>query len=605
MTRRRLRVLVTRPLGEAELFAVALAMHGHEAVLAPMISIAPLADAAIDLAGAQALLFTSANGVRAFAQIRRERDLPAFCVGSATAEAARTAGFGTVEVAGGDVDALAALVRARLKPADGALVHAAGTVVAGDLAGALAADGFEVRRTPLYVAESAAELPDAAVAELRAGRIDAVTFFSPRTAEIFARSAHRAGLADEFGGVAAVALAQSAFDALHRENVPFGAEIAAARPEETALLDALDRLAEETAMPSDAPPPKFEIPGKTAQDSPKKAPPPREKPRAAVLVPVAIALIAALLGILGWAYWQSGMTGGGMMANRAIEQRLAALDRRVAQAEARPAAVPAVPVDLSAIEARLKTLESREVPAAAPAPDSAEIAALAARIAALEARPAADPAQAVAIAALTAENRRLADELARVQAEIGRLQGGIVDQVSDRAGARRAELRLATAQLRDALAAGRPFSAELGAVRDLAGDALAEVDATPLAAVAKDGVESRVSLARRFTALANAAVSLARTQSMPGILGEIAERAQGFLSIRRVGDVPGDSPAARVARAEARLAVDDLAGALGALEGVQGDAWAAGLLPWIETARRRLSAERAAAALAGLVPAGG
>ena len=62
--------------------------------------------------------------------------------------------------------------------------------------------------------------------------------------------------------------------------------------------------------------------------------------------------------------------------------------------------------------------------------------------------------------------------------------------------------------------------------------------------------------------------------------------------------MPGDSPAARLARAETRLAADDLAGALGELEGIQGSAWAAPVLPWIETARRRLAAERAAAALA-------
>ncbi|MBI1245111.1 MAG: hypothetical protein GC202_08900 [Alphaproteobacteria bacterium] len=595
MTRRRLRVLVTRPLGEAELFAVALAMRGHEAVLAPMVTIAPVAGAEVDLGEAQAILFTSANGVRAFAIARRERDLPAFCVGDATAAAARATGFTNVESASGDVEALATLVRERLKPADGALVHAAGTVVAGDLSGALSADGFEVRRAQLYKAEPAATMPAEAAAEIRAGRIDAVTFFSPRTAEIFARVAHASGFHDEFRGVAAVALAQSALAALHREDCAFGAEIAASRPDEAALLDALDRLAEEPAMTEEAPPPKFELPGQPeAGASKKEAAPPREKPRAAVLVPIAVALVVALVGILGWAYWQTAMTGG-TTVSRVIEQRLAALDRRIAQAETRPAP-PAAPVDLSPFEVRLKALEARD---GAPASD------LAARIAALEARPAGDPSQQAAIAALTAENRRLADELARVQAEIGRLQGGIVEQVNDRAGVRRAEFRLAVSQLRDALGAGRPFAAELAIVRDLAGEPLGDGLAAPLVAAAEDGIETRASLARRFTGLANAAIASARTQAMPGILGEIVERAQGFFSIRRVGDVPGDSPAARVARAEARLSVDDLAGALGALEGVQGEAWAVGLVPWIETVRRRLAAERAANALAGLPVAGG
>jgi uroporphyrinogen-III synthase len=598
--RRRLRVLVTRPLGEAELFSVALAMRGHEAVLAPLMTIEPAPGAEVDLSGVQALLFTSANGVRAFAQVRRERDLPAFCVGNATADAARAAGFARVESAAGDVAALAGLVRQRLNPADGALVHAAGTVVAGDLAGALGAEGFDVRRVPLYRAAAAAALPDDAAGEIRAGRIDAATFFSPRTAETFARLAKAAGLGDELGGIAAVALAPASLEALRREGCTFGAEIAAARPEESALLDALDRLAEEPAMTLEAPRPKFELPPADARPDAKAkaAPKPaREKPRAAVLVPVAVALVVALVGILGWAYWQTAMTGGGAAASRAVEQRLAAIERRVA---------PPPQVDLAPLVARVAALEAREPAAAAAATvEPAQTAELAARIAALEARPLADPAQQAAIAALTAENRRLADELARVQAEIGRLQGGIVDQENDRAGARRAEFRLAASQLREALLAGRPFAAELALVREIAGGALDDAAAAPLDAVAAGGVETRASLARRFTPLANAAVAGARAQSMPGLLGEIAERAQGILSIRRVGEIPGDSPAARVARAEARLAVDDVAGALAALEGVQGEAWAAPLVPWIETARRRAAAERAAAALAGLTPAGG
>jgi hypothetical protein len=263
--------------------------------------------------------------------------------------------------------------------------------------------------------------------------------------------------------------------------------------------------------------------------------------------------------------------------------------------DARPASAPAPRVDLAPLEARLAAVEAR-APAVAPAPP--DLGDLPARIAALEARPAVDPATQTALAGLMSENRRLADELARVQAEIGRLQGGIVEQANDRIGIRRAELRLAAAQLRDALAAGRPFAGELALVRDIAGDGVPASEFAALVPYAKDGIETRASLARRFPALANAAVAAARAEQMQGPLGELIERAQGFLSIRRIGDVPGDSPAARLARAETRLAADDLAGAVGELEGIQGSAWATPVLPWIETARRRLAAERAAAAFA-------
>src|SRR4051812_16935975 len=104
-----------------------------------MLDIRNLDNVAIDLTNVQAVLFTSANGVRAFAAAERRRDIPAFAVGEATAAAARLAGFTTVDTAGGDVAALADLVRERLTPARGALLHAAGSAVAGDLSGVLGA----------------------------------------------------------------------------------------------------------------------------------------------------------------------------------------------------------------------------------------------------------------------------------------------------------------------------------------------------------------------------------------------------------------------------------------------------------------------------------
>jgi uroporphyrinogen-III synthase len=76
------RALVTRPREDAEKLAAALAARGIEAVLAPLLTIRPLPDSKERLApllpGAQAVLFTSANGVRAFAAAAERRDLPIF-----------------------------------------------------------------------------------------------------------------------------------------------------------------------------------------------------------------------------------------------------------------------------------------------------------------------------------------------------------------------------------------------------------------------------------------------------------------------------------------------------------------------------------------------
>ena len=139
-------LILTRPLPQSEAFAAALAreMPGRFAVLvAPLIAIAPV-PGAIDLAGLQGILFSSANGVEQFAARQPARDLPAYCVGDMTAAAARAAGF-AARSADGDVDDLAAMVIAAHRPGAGAFLHVRGRHAAGDLVGRLAAAGVPAR----------------------------------------------------------------------------------------------------------------------------------------------------------------------------------------------------------------------------------------------------------------------------------------------------------------------------------------------------------------------------------------------------------------------------------------------------------------------------
>ena len=129
-----MRALITRPQEDAADLAAALHARGIEPLIEPLLQIKPVPGASIDLDQVQAVLFTSANGVRAFAALSDRRDLPAFTVGDKSAETARSVGFSQIESAGGDVNALASLVGDRLQPQNGVLFHAAGSVSAGDFA---------------------------------------------------------------------------------------------------------------------------------------------------------------------------------------------------------------------------------------------------------------------------------------------------------------------------------------------------------------------------------------------------------------------------------------------------------------------------------------
>ena len=92
--------------------------------------------------------------------------------------------------------ALSDLVRQRLDPKAGPLLHVSGADVALTRRSSVA-DGFEVRRFALYdarEAEDAARFGARAPCEARA--LDVATFFSPRAAALFVRPGDEAGLAD-------------------------------------------------------------------------------------------------------------------------------------------------------------------------------------------------------------------------------------------------------------------------------------------------------------------------------------------------------------------------------------------------------------------------
>jgi len=242
-----MRLLVTRPKEDSEGLAEALSELGVETRIEPLLSIEVDEEAKVDLTGVQALLITSANGVRAFAQLEKNRDVGVLAVGDASARAATEAGFKAVESASGDVDALADLVKQRLKPADGALLHVAGSAVAGDLGGMLEAEGYSYKRAVLYKASKAEAFNSDTAKAFRNGELDGVVFFSPRTAETFVSLARKARLQKSCRKLTAYCLSQAVADRLAALN--WKAIETAEKPEQDALLERVG-AGMKTASPS-------------------------------------------------------------------------------------------------------------------------------------------------------------------------------------------------------------------------------------------------------------------------------------------------------------------------------------------------------------------
>jgi uroporphyrinogen-III synthase len=633
------KALVTRPSEDAGPLAAALQGRGIEPVLEPLLTIRFAADGAAILAplldGAQAVLFTSANGARAFAAASARRDLAAFAVGDATAKAARDAGFADVASAGGDVAALAALVAARLKPESGVLVHAAASEVAGDLAGALSAKGFTLRRAVLYESLPAERLSDGTAAALASGEIDLALFFSPRTAEHFVRLATAAGLEGACRKVAAVALSPAVADRLR--PLAWRAVHVADEPTLASLLAATDRAVAE-GVPSHG------SGGGSMTDERTEKVKAVPRGRGAWLSLTTLLLMIAAIG--GAPYWVPLMPWATSPKQiKAIQARLDAADaahrsneQRIALLSAQPVPKPA-PADTSALDAlgrRVDALERRPQTPANPGPTQAVADALQkidARLDALEARPSAPAAPAASAppdtAALDALTQRvdalehrapaageapdlqpLADALQKANTRLDGLETRLasVAAATTTAAAPHGDTGdiarfAALAGLRAALASGAPYRNELALVTSFGGDDKMAPAIGVLSHDAATGLPSRAILVDRFrteTAPAIRHASAAATAADDASLSARAlARVKALVIIRRVGEgASADSDP--VAAALAALDRDDLAAAVAALKPLSGAAGDAAK-PWLALAQRRLAAEGAAADLEQLV----
>ncbi|MGZ8995690.1 MAG: uroporphyrinogen-III synthase [Rhodospirillales bacterium] len=229
------RILITRPREDAEPLAAILAGHGIDSLIEPLMRAEFVPGERLVLDDVQALIATSANGVRAFAARDPRRSLPVCAVGDATARAARAEGFAEVASASGDVEALAEMIIAGHDPAAGAFLHIAGAVSAGDLGGRLAAAGFAYRRTVLYAMRPARALSPPARDAVAAGRLSGVALYSPRTATLFAELIAADDLAAACRDLRAYCLSQAV--AQRVAALPFSALIVA--PDQPAMVAAI------------------------------------------------------------------------------------------------------------------------------------------------------------------------------------------------------------------------------------------------------------------------------------------------------------------------------------------------------------------------------
>lgn len=177
-------LLLTRPLETSKSFAKQVESElGHiETVISPLLKIV-LLDLPRPLA-ADTIVFTSRNGVAAWQRAGFDTTAECFCVGQATADAARELGFDPFASGGTVEHLLDDLCDAAPK---GKILHVHGRHKAGDLVGELVKRGMDAEGQIAYE-QKLLELNARAMEALKRGAPVIVPLFSPRSAAQFAKA---------------------------------------------------------------------------------------------------------------------------------------------------------------------------------------------------------------------------------------------------------------------------------------------------------------------------------------------------------------------------------------------------------------------------------
>ncbi len=274
--------------------------------------------------------------------------------------------------------------------------------------------------------------------------------------------------------------------------------------------------------------------------------------------------LGAILALAG-AY---GLQSGGFLptqnnADNALSDRLSALETNIAsgttsegeQVAALSAEITALKDSVAALSQaagnssvadRVTALE-QSASLAAPATNGTDITALASRIATLESK----TSDGIASEALTTTKNALSAEISGLKSELAALKTEFANRASEPGLA----AAVAATALRAAVDRGGAFNAELENLAAVAPDAPA---IAALRSFAATGVPTRQDLSVEFENAAQAMMAASEpVDPNAGLFDQLLDSAKSLVKVRPLGDVEGDTAAARIARMGEALAKGD------------------------------------------------
>ncbi|MBX3456987.1 MAG: uroporphyrinogen-III synthase [Candidatus Paracaedibacteraceae bacterium] len=151
------------------------------------------------------LIVTSARVFEMVKNLKEMTKIPVWCVGEATAVAAKESGFETIFQVNRSAQEILERIVNECPKETSHFVHICGSVVHVDLADALTKLGYHASRIVIYTTEAADSLTPEAEAIMSAGLVQQMPFFSLRTAEVFIDIARKSEWAENLSKITALA----------------------------------------------------------------------------------------------------------------------------------------------------------------------------------------------------------------------------------------------------------------------------------------------------------------------------------------------------------------------------------------------------------------
>lgn len=232
-----MQVLITRPEGQARSTVNSLKEMGHKALVDPLLIIERVK---VDLATLKPTAFVVTSGNAVHGIPKDHCHIPVFAVGKATARALEEHGCEHVIEGGGAAEYLMPVIKDHADLLKGPVVYLAGDHVKVDIDGEIRALGGDAKRMLAYRSIAVDHLSDETLDAIENEELDAVTFFSPRSGQVFVEIIQEEGLEEMFDRVGAVCLSPTIARAV--SPLPWRRLLIAHSRTQTALLACLERL---------------------------------------------------------------------------------------------------------------------------------------------------------------------------------------------------------------------------------------------------------------------------------------------------------------------------------------------------------------------------